>query len=92
MLKDNAVLHSAIDAYGKTAQVRMCIEEMSELTKALCKLYRAENEAQYQECIQSIREEIADVRIMTAQMEMIFGDADDIVHRKVDRLRERMKR
>ena len=81
------VLSSVIDTYGKTGQIRLCIEEMAELTKALCKLYRQSDHEQYQACLENIREEIADVKIMLAQMEMIFGGVEDIVSKKIARLK-----
>ena len=31
------------DTWGEEAQIRMCIEEMSELTKELCKYLRYKN-------------------------------------------------
>lgn len=51
------ILEKALDTYGVEAQRQMCIEEMSELTKELCKNSRGRmNEEQ-------IAEEIADVLI-----------------------------
>lgn len=41
----NTVLVDAVQTWGAEAQQQMMIEEMSELTKALCKLYRARTEA-----------------------------------------------
>lgn len=86
------VLSSAIHTYGKTGQIRLCIEEMAELTKALCKLYRQSDHEQYQACLENIREEIADVKIMLAQMEMIFGSVEDILCRKMELIREGLQK
>ena len=62
--------------YGIDAQVQMCIEEMSELTKELCKWFRDKGD------INHISEEIADVEIMLEQMKQSF---------KLGRLEERLK-
>ena len=58
---------AALDAYGKDAQMKMAIEECSELINALCKDYRGRvnNDA--------VATEIADVMIMCAQMALIYG-------------------
>lgn len=36
-MSNNDVLHKAIETYVKDAQLDMCVEEMSELTKEICK-------------------------------------------------------
>lgn len=59
----------AIKAYGHKKQEDICIEEMSELIKAIIKNRRYSST----ETRQSIREEVADVQIMLDQMRMIFG-------------------
>lgn len=58
---------AALDAYGKEAQMKMAIEECSELINALCKDFRGRvnNDA--------VATEIADVMIMCAQMALIYG-------------------
>ena len=50
----------------------MCIEEMSELTKELCKNWR-KSKKDTPEQIEHICEEIADVQNMIDQMQLIFG-------------------
>jgi hypothetical protein len=83
----------AINTYGEQPQVDMCIEEMSELTKAILKYRRAENknknEAEYLE--DDIIEEIADVQIMLDQMRIIFGDTYSQEEYKLNRLWARME-
>lgn len=67
MIDKYAIYIKALDTYGAQAQTLMCMEEMSELQKELCKHARgADNRAQ-------IAEEIADVRIMLDQMELLHG-------------------
>ena len=68
------ILTAAIDWYGSTHQVNMAIEEMAELTQALCKVKRAWSE----EAIASIIEEMADVQIMLDQLRLIYGQTADI--------------
>ena len=56
-----------VDKYGEEAQTRMAIEEMSELTKEICKHFRGNDNLEH------IAEEIADVEIMLDQLKMMFG-------------------
>lgn len=79
------VLQNAIYIYGEESQMKMMIEEMSELTKELCKCFRGETEKRH------ILEEMADVQIMLDQMKMIFGDTSEMEKAKVERLERRLK-
>lgn len=79
------ILRKAIDTYGKDSQAKMMIEEMSELTKELCKLFRGEGDTGH------ILEEMADVQIMLDQMRMIFGDTSEQEKVKLERLERRLK-
>ena len=82
------VYRAALDTWGKEAQLMMVIEEMSELTKALCKLRRAKPEEQAKR-LQDVAEETADVTIMLEQLRMIFDmnqDVCDEMDRKIERL------
>ena len=87
MTKDE-ILKSAIARYGKTVQMIIAMEEMAELTKELSKFLRgAHNE-------DAIAEEIADVRIMLDQLEIMFdcaGAAAVYQAAKVERLRKRLE-
>lgn len=79
------IYQSAITTWGDDAQIDMAIEEMSELTTALLHA-RRNREA-------NIAEEIADVRIMIAQLEIIFKNSDDVEkykQEKIDRLARRL--
>lgn len=81
------ILQEAIDHYGKENQLDMAIEEMSELTKAICKYKRLKKSInsnsgsvnkrvveweRYYVTLGDIKEEIADVLIMIEQLTMIF--------------------
>jgi len=59
----------AIKIFGQEAQLKMAIEEMAELTKAICKLFRKNGENERV----AIYEEIADVEIMIEQLRVLFG-------------------
>lgn len=84
----------AIIEYGENAQIDMAIEEMSELTKALCKFKRTGGSSPESAAVKgNIREEMADVYVMLAQLVRIFGGADDIqeeVYAKMMRLKDRL--
>ncbi len=63
-----------LDEWGYDAQSNVCIEEMSELTKALCKYARFGKENAPQEIKDNVIEEIADVLNMAEQMAYYFGE------------------
>lgn len=86
-----AVLESAISVFGLRSQKDMTIEEMSELTKALCKERRARTKIERAEARANVIEEIADVYIMLQQLIMIYdkeGECQSAVDYKVDRLEQ----
>ena len=66
-----------IEKFGKEAQTIVAIEELSELQKELCKYLRDLKNGLHRD-ISSIVEEIADVKIMLEQLELIF-DCDLLV-------------
>ena len=86
-----AVLESAISVFGLRSQKDLAIEEMSELTKAICKERRARTKIERAEARANIIEEIADVYIMLQQLIMIYdqdGECQSAVDYKVDRLEQ----
>lgn len=91
----------AIGTYGKDAQLTKAVEEMSELTKALCKLkeckrkYDTPFNRETQEVYSNIEEETADVFIMLVQLFAIFNPHElvnitKIVWDKLDRLKDNL--
>lgn len=87
------VLQKAIDTYGNLAQEEMAIEEMSELTKAIVKRHRAKDKGSYDNAMDNIAEEMADVIIMLTQLLMIYENRREVqqaVDEKVQRLAERL--
>lgn len=57
---------SAIEKWGIDLQSCMAIEEMSELTKEICKIRRGKNDPD------ALADEIADVTIMLEQLRIMF--------------------
>lgn len=87
---DQTTLQRAIDVFGADSQVYMAIEECSELVDALMKYRRGRIG------VNDVVTEIADVQIMCAQLEIIFGGSSKIVEmeraKKMDRLRGRIEK
>ena len=77
------ILRAAIRHYGHGNQRLKAIEELSELIRALARCDDAEN----------VAEEMADVRIMLDQLEIMFGNREDVRRyelEKLDRLNRRL--
>lgn len=77
------ILRAAVAKYGKGPQRDKAIEELSELIRALARADDREN----------LAEEMADVRIMLDQLELIFGNHELVRQyevRKLKRLDERV--
>lgn len=71
-IPDSVVCKEAVKTFGKTAQIIMAMEEMSELIQALSKnLCGRDN-------IENIAEEIADVEIMLEQLREMFGCSEQV--------------
>ncbi|MDY3987739.1 MAG: hypothetical protein UGF45_13290 [Massilioclostridium sp.] len=89
------IMKQAIDTYGTDKQTDMMLEEMAELAKALLKFRRLSDFQRVSKegelSIAAIREEMADVRIMLDQMEMIYGDYSQEKTAKLVRLNNRLK-
>ena len=71
--QEQKIYNDAIDFFGVTSQKIMVIEEMSELTKELCKELRNRGN------VEQIADELADVEITLAQIKMIYD-----IHQKVE--------
>ena len=83
------IYEKAINTYGKSAQLDMVIEEMSELIKEICKKKRGKDNQD------AIVEEIADVEIMLEQLKIICDidnvDLDNAKKYKINRLMARLE-
>ena len=81
-------LIKAIHTNGNKKQAFVAVEEMSELTKEICKNFNREEDN-----VLNIIEEIADVEIMMEQLKIIYGcetDVERIKKHKVERLKARL--
>lgn len=79
---------SIANHYGREHQVLIAIEEMSELTKELCKYFRRYDRKK------EIIEEVADAQIMLEQIIELFGinnEVDRMVDYKLNRQIRRME-
>lgn len=74
--QEQKIYDDAIDFFGVTSQKIMVIEEMSELTKELCKELRDRGN------VEQIADELADVEITLAQLKMIYNIHDKVEEHK----------
>ena len=88
----STLLKRAIATFGTRAQTDIAIEEMAELTKAICKTRRAQPGPELAAAIENVIEEIADVRIMLDQLCIIYeADPHEVEEAKLHRLAGRLK-
>lgn len=89
-INEKHVLKQAIDVFGIDMQLNVAVEELSELTKEICK-YKRGNEN-----LSNIIEEMADCYIMLDQMGIMFelGSTviEDKIHEKIERLYKRIEK
>jgi len=94
-MNERKVFKDALETWGAEAQTKMLFEEIGELMQAVCKASRVENWEKRMEVWQNIAEEIADVKIMLGQMEILF-DVEDAVEvcrqEKIARLVKRLEK
>jgi len=100
---DNRIIKIA-EEYGHKPQLQMLIEEMAELTKAICKFNRVDDRAkrepvQAAECtevIENLIDEMADVQIMILQLQHFINLSDESfkerMNKKLDRQIERINK
>lgn len=79
------IYREAIEFFGNTSQKVMVIEEMSELTKELCKELRDRGN------VENIADELADVEITLAQLKMIYNIHDLVEEHRDFKLRRLAK-
>ena len=93
-MEEKITLIDAVKRYGDTGQTLKAIEEMGELTQALCKLMtRTEEDCTVGMLWSHVAEEMADVYIMLEQMQIIYANHDSVedwIHWKLARLRTRL--
>lgn len=80
----------AIETYGTKAQKLMAIEEMSELTKEICKDFRGKLDREH------LIEELADVTITIDQLMLMYkisgSELQQMCEIKMERLKERLEK
>lgn len=81
----NEVIYKAINKYGEENQKIIAMEELAELQQALSKDRRGLKH--------NVEEEIADVKIMLMQLELMYDNKkiDEWVDKKINRLDRRLK-
>lgn len=88
------IMQLAIDSYGRVNQVIKTVEELSELSQALCKILTSKFTDDNSEIFENIFEEMADVEIMIEQCKMIFYKSEDKINdyknKKIKRLERRL--
>lgn len=88
------------DHYGFSTQSNIAIEEMSELTKAICKWHRRYDgsfKSETSDCKErkAIIEEMADVWIILCQLDYLLDseiEVSEMITKKLDRQLERIKK
>jgi hypothetical protein len=80
-----------IKRYGQIKQVTKAVEELGELAVELSRWLLADGIGDGH-LLSHIKEELADVCIMTDQLQLIFGDVSDWEMHKLERLERRLER
>ena len=93
------IMQKAINTYGLEKQMIKTVEELAELSQALCKSFIRLTDydplASFQKDLESINnifEEMADVEIMLAQCKMMFECEDEVQDWKDKKLKRLQKR
>lgn len=82
----DAVIYKAINKYGKENQKLIAMEELAELQQALSKDRRGLKH--------NVEEEIADVKIMLWQLELMYDNSkiEEWINKKINRLDRRVRK
>ena len=83
---EGSVYKKAVETFGINSRIDLCIEEMAELTQALCKYKRG--------LPHNVEEEVADVEIMLEQLKLIFNShmVEGYKYSKIERLKRTIKK
>ena len=81
-MTEEEILHGVQEQYGLSYEMVVAIEELSELTKELCKEMRGRGNKE------AIAEEMADVEIVLAHLKLIYKNADMVAEWRDRKLRE----
>lgn len=86
-MERKSVYTAALETWGPEAQIMMAVEEMSELTKEICKIWRGKIDRE------ALADEIADVTIVLEQLRLIYNLNDAVcahMDKKIQRLESRL--
>lgn len=92
-MKTETKLKVIAQHYGYHKQKDIAIEEMAELTMAICKLGRTSTiDDDYSKAFNNVLEEIADVTVMMLQLAKLLGEdrVFEIMEQKLNRQLERI--
>lgn len=100
-MKPKEIMQKAVNTYGLQNQMIKTVEELAELSQAMCKsivrLNSSENSFTLSEDLKSVDnlfEEMADVEIMLAQCKMMFHCEKEVQEwkdKKIARLKSRLE-
>lgn len=88
------IMQKAINTYGVGNQMIKTVEELSELSQALCKILTSKFTDDNTEIFENIYEEMADVEIMLEQCKIMFQCDKEVnkwKQKKIERLEKRLK-
>lgn len=81
------MIQQIVDTYTKGEQIQVCIEEMAELTQALCKDLRGKGNWNH------ILEELCDAEIMLEQIKQYYFFSERLIEKvKTDKLQRTIDR
>ena len=86
-------MYKAINTYGVENQLIKTVEELSELSQALCKILTSKFTDDNSEIFENIFEEMADVEIMLEQCKIMFQCDKEVnkwKQKKIERLERRI--
>lgn len=89
------IQNKAIEVYGVEKQILVCIEELSELIKAITKVERYIEDTDLVEkehMIENVVEEIADVKIIIEYLKIIYGIEESEIEEWVENKIQRTKK
>lgn len=79
-MHEMSILQRAIAKHGEEAQMKMVLEEMSELQKEICKRWRGKDNRD------AIIEEVADLEIMLDQLKLMLDIQYHVQQARQDKL------
>lgn len=93
MTKEDKIVMLA-EHYGFKSRCQQCVEEMSELTKEICKYFRDDNVPDKEMVLADLQREIADVEIVISELKHLTDRKfiEQEIIRKLDRQIDRVMR